>query len=499
MADGSRVDPGDDDAERTALAEEARLIHRTRWRLVAWSGISTLVVLVVLGAALYAAVAGTLAGASVDQLSARVDPWVARLEGERAGRDGDPGFGFQPGQGNTLPVRVRRRRAAGPAGARACRRAGRPARARRASPRPAPRRTAVTSDAVDLEIGSGIVPVRLLTQRVVYADDGQHVLPAGAPGSLDRGRDPQRAADGPARRRAGGGRRRGGVRHRLRAAGPGPDPRLARRRSGRPSGASASSPRTRATSCGPRSPSSARRWSTCRATVTGRWASRPRRSTTSTPRSRTWRCWWTTCCSSPDPIRARCRSSGCSSTWATSRPTRPRRMARTAEERGVRVVVDPEPAMPGGRPGAAPAARHDPRGQRDPAQPARWRRDGPGACRRVHGIARGCRPGPRAAPRATWPTSSTGSTGPRERRRAAPAWASRSRAGSWSAMAAGSVSATARRAGPCSARSCRRVGEGRARDAQQGSAGRTVGGLTPGVGVGVPDAARGLAASRHGP
>ena len=57
MADGSRVDPGDDDAERTALAEEARLIHRTRRRLVAWSGVSTLLVLVVLGAAMYAGTA----------------------------------------------------------------------------------------------------------------------------------------------------------------------------------------------------------------------------------------------------------------------------------------------------------------------------------------------------------------------------------------------------------------------------------------------------------
>ena len=87
MADGSRVDPRDDDAERIALAQEAQLIHRTRWRLVAWSGISTLIVLVILGAALYAAVAGTLAGASEDQLSARVDPWVARLGGDRPGRD----------------------------------------------------------------------------------------------------------------------------------------------------------------------------------------------------------------------------------------------------------------------------------------------------------------------------------------------------------------------------------------------------------------------------
>lgn len=172
MADGLRVDPGDDDAERTALAEEARLIHRTRRRLVAWSGVSTLLVLVVLGAAMYAAVAGTLAGASVDQLSARVDPWVARLEGERAGRDGDPGFGFQPGQGNTYlfafddagqAVQLGRERVVVLAGL------------------PEPESLAAASAAedgrdvraVDLEIGPAIVPVRLLTQRVVYVDDGQ--------------------------------------------------------------------------------------------------------------------------------------------------------------------------------------------------------------------------------------------------------------------------------------------------------------------------------------
>ncbi len=172
MVDGPRVDPGDDDAERTALAEEARLIRRTRWRLVGWSGISTLLVLVVLGAAMYAAVAGTLAGASVDQLSARVDPWVARLQGERPGRDGDPGFGFLPGQGNTYlfafddagqAVQLGRERVVVLAGL----------------PEPASLAAARAAEdgrdvrAVELEIGSGIVPVRLLTQRVVYVDDGQ--------------------------------------------------------------------------------------------------------------------------------------------------------------------------------------------------------------------------------------------------------------------------------------------------------------------------------------
>ena len=39
MADGARLDPRDDDAELAARAEDARLIRRVRWRLVAWSGL----------------------------------------------------------------------------------------------------------------------------------------------------------------------------------------------------------------------------------------------------------------------------------------------------------------------------------------------------------------------------------------------------------------------------------------------------------------------------
>src|SRR5689334_251592 len=87
MADGTRVDPRDDGADQAAQAEDARLIRRVRWRLVAWSGLTTLVVLVVLGATLYAVVAGSLAGASVDQLQARVEPWVERLTGELPDND----------------------------------------------------------------------------------------------------------------------------------------------------------------------------------------------------------------------------------------------------------------------------------------------------------------------------------------------------------------------------------------------------------------------------
>ena len=103
MADGARVDPLDDGAERAVLADEAKLLRRVRWRLVAWSGVSTLVVLLVLAGALYAVVADTLAGASVKQLQSRVLPVTSFLEGTDAspGRGPDPG-GFVFGGGNTL-------------------------------------------------------------------------------------------------------------------------------------------------------------------------------------------------------------------------------------------------------------------------------------------------------------------------------------------------------------------------------------------------------------
>src|SRR5512141_3070636 len=106
MADGVGAEPRDEAADQAELAGEQRLLRRTRWRLVLWSGVSTRVVLLVLGAALYAAVESTLVGASVAQLSNRVNPVVASLTGQPdpdsgAGTDvgGNP-FGFLPGRGN---------------------------------------------------------------------------------------------------------------------------------------------------------------------------------------------------------------------------------------------------------------------------------------------------------------------------------------------------------------------------------------------------------------
>ena len=52
---------------------ETAILRRTRLRLMAWSGGSTLAVLVVLGVAIYAAAAGSLAAAGTGQLQARLD------------------------------------------------------------------------------------------------------------------------------------------------------------------------------------------------------------------------------------------------------------------------------------------------------------------------------------------------------------------------------------------------------------------------------------------
>jgi signal transduction histidine kinase len=52
---------------------ESALLGRTRWRLIAWSGGTTLLVLLVLGVAIYAATSSSLAETGRQQLQARVD------------------------------------------------------------------------------------------------------------------------------------------------------------------------------------------------------------------------------------------------------------------------------------------------------------------------------------------------------------------------------------------------------------------------------------------
>jgi signal transduction histidine kinase len=174
MADGPRADQPDDRAEQTALADDARLVRHVRWRLVAWSGLSTLLVLVVLGAALYGAVANTLASASIEQLSARIDPWVARLTApaDDGPAQPPPGFGFQPGRGNTFlfafddkgnPVQLEREPVVVLPGL--------PEKASFEAARAAPDGRDVR--AADLTISTVSIPIRVLTQRFVYSQDQQ--------------------------------------------------------------------------------------------------------------------------------------------------------------------------------------------------------------------------------------------------------------------------------------------------------------------------------------
>jgi signal transduction histidine kinase len=59
--------------EDAASEREARLLRRVRWRLVAWSGGSTLLVLLVLGVALYLSVASSLEATAVSALDRRAE------------------------------------------------------------------------------------------------------------------------------------------------------------------------------------------------------------------------------------------------------------------------------------------------------------------------------------------------------------------------------------------------------------------------------------------
>jgi signal transduction histidine kinase len=62
-----------DAAADPSLAADARLIRRVRLRLIAWSGLSTVIVLLVLGIAMYAIAARSLETAGTAQLEARRD------------------------------------------------------------------------------------------------------------------------------------------------------------------------------------------------------------------------------------------------------------------------------------------------------------------------------------------------------------------------------------------------------------------------------------------
>jgi signal transduction histidine kinase len=93
MPDGGVQPAGGDPADERALAEDARLIRGVRWRLVAWSGLTTLLVLAVLGIALYVSAARTLADNGVRQLDFRTSQILEQLANPHP-RPGGPEYGF---------------------------------------------------------------------------------------------------------------------------------------------------------------------------------------------------------------------------------------------------------------------------------------------------------------------------------------------------------------------------------------------------------------------
>jgi signal transduction histidine kinase len=93
MPDRVPVEPETDPANRLTLAEDTRLIRGVRWRLVAWSGLTTLLVLAILGVALYLSASRTLADYGVHQLDIRTAQIVDDLENPHP-RPGGPQYGF---------------------------------------------------------------------------------------------------------------------------------------------------------------------------------------------------------------------------------------------------------------------------------------------------------------------------------------------------------------------------------------------------------------------
>jgi signal transduction histidine kinase len=93
-----------DGAERSASESDARLVRTVRWRLVAWSGGSTLVVLIALGIALYLSVASSLQSASVANLDQRAGDIVNFVNGQRPDGDDNPINFVFGGGGSTFAI-----------------------------------------------------------------------------------------------------------------------------------------------------------------------------------------------------------------------------------------------------------------------------------------------------------------------------------------------------------------------------------------------------------
>jgi two-component system sensor histidine kinase CiaH len=92
-----------DAAEQQASESDAQLVRAVRWRLVAWSGGSTLLVLLILGIALYVSVAKSLESTGLGLLDNRADDIVASIT-RQPQQGGQPPTDFVFGGGGTFAI-----------------------------------------------------------------------------------------------------------------------------------------------------------------------------------------------------------------------------------------------------------------------------------------------------------------------------------------------------------------------------------------------------------
>ncbi len=101
------TDHVDDRVDRQAREGDARLVRGVRWRLLLFSGGTTLLILLALGALLYVRVSSSLETAGVSQLDARADSLKQFLGGSDNPGNGPPtGLVFGGGSSGTFAVLV---------------------------------------------------------------------------------------------------------------------------------------------------------------------------------------------------------------------------------------------------------------------------------------------------------------------------------------------------------------------------------------------------------
>lgn len=97
MPDGIQTPTGTTEQELNAETNDSALLRRVRRNLVLWSSGTTLLILVALAAALYVAAAGSLSRSGAEQLDAR----MAAIKGEQPDPDDSSRYGFTFGGGGS--------------------------------------------------------------------------------------------------------------------------------------------------------------------------------------------------------------------------------------------------------------------------------------------------------------------------------------------------------------------------------------------------------------